>query len=115
MRHTTGEKMVKGLQKEFLFWVEENPIFDDIDAVAFNIIRKRVFRTTFEAFRLGVVGIETLDSNEPLWKQFFGWLTDKEDGVSVDVTSEIKLALAEKGFRTTLQAFRIGSMVAAGK
>jgi hypothetical protein len=50
-----GEKAIKALQKEALCMFEEE-LIDDLSPHAFNTLRKLVFRTTFLAYRLGIVG-----------------------------------------------------------
>lgn len=102
-------RKVKGLQKEFFAWVETHPIFEQLDPYHFNDLRKRVFRGTFAAYRLGVVGL----TNKPsyLYSYFFGWLEEVMalNTVSPDVRTEV----TERCFLTALEAYRYGAMVAS--
>lgn len=104
-----GERRVKGIQKEFLARIEQHPIFGVLDAVAFNSLRKRVFRGTFAAYRLGVVGLDHTHTN--LYSLFFGWLEEATVGNPVELS--ILHDATEMCFRTALESYRIGSMVAA--
>lgn len=58
MTHSEGINKVKVLQKAFLCWVEEHGDLQGLDAASFNELRRRLFRSTFDAFRLGVVGLD---------------------------------------------------------
>jgi hypothetical protein len=108
MTHLEGEKKIKVLQKEFLSWVESHPSLRRLDPDSFNDIRHKVFRATFQAYRLGVVGLEE-DHTTGLWSYFFGWL---ENHPSVrELSAEVLHEIAERCFRTTLDAFRVGAMV----
>lgn len=111
MEHARGERRVKGLQKEFLTWIEEHPALRSTDPAAFNSFRKRVFRTTFDAFRLGVLG--TGASVQHLWTHLFGWLENQQ--VIRQVDSETAIEITDRYLRTTLEAYRAGALVAAGR
>src|SRR5688500_5120877 len=108
MLQVAGESRVKGLQKEFLQWVEVHPVLMRLPPSEFNGIRKKVFRATFEAFRLGIVGIDARDAR-PIWQYFFGWF-DQQKGMNM-LDAQTKLEVAERLFITTLEALRIGAMV----
>ena len=109
MRQETAERRIKALQKQFLVSVEEHPIFHQLDTEAFNDLRKRVFRGTFEAYRLGVVGLG--NERASLFNHFFGWLDRDAAALSSDVRREV----GEMCFRAALESYRIGAMVAAEK
>jgi hypothetical protein len=106
-----AERRVKALQKEFLAKVEAHSVFYTLSPGAFNGLRKFVFRGTFEAYRLGVVGLATADRSSNLWPYFFGWLETAEaaDSLSDQEFDE----LTEMCFRTALEAYRLGAMVAS--
>jgi hypothetical protein len=108
MRHEVAEKKVRGLQKEFLTRVEHHPVLFQMEPDDFNDLRKRVFRGTFEAYRLGVVGLDK--SDVPLWVFFFGWLDNHDAIQSLEPT--VRMEVTEMCFRTALEAYRIGAMVA---
>lgn len=109
MRQVDGEQKVKALQKAFLCWVEEDEQLKTLDPRTFNLIRRQLFRATFEAFRLGVVGLGDRLEGPILWKRFFGWVDDLPAlrTLPLTVSSEIRA----RCFRTSLEAFRIGALV----
>lgn len=111
MRQDIAERKVRSLQKEFLTQVEEHHILFNMEPDQFNDLRKRVFRGTFEAYRLGVVGLANNDT--PLWAFFFGWLENHRSVAALD--PEIRMEVTEKCFRVALEAYRIGAMVAVAK
>lgn len=116
MRHMVGEKMVKGLQKEFLSWIENHESLQDLrvsDRDTFNIIRKRVFRSTFDAYILGVRGVAETDTKS-LWHKFIGWL-EQDVGFRKYVADDVRIEVMEKCFRTALEAFRVGAMVSESR
>lgn len=108
MTQEEGEIRVKGLQKEFLSWVEGHKALSAIPDTEFNDIRRKAFASTFEAFRLGVVGLGEPEPQD-LWRKFFGWA-----GLP-NLSSEVEIEIQAKCFRTSLEAFRIGAMVARSK
>lgn len=108
MDQATAEKKIRGLQKEFLTSVENHPILFQMDPDSFNDLRKRVFRGTFEAYRLGVIGLDK--STVSLWTYFFGWLDNHQVIESLD--PETRAEITEMCFRTALEAYRVGAMVA---
>jgi hypothetical protein len=106
MTHKEGERRVKSLQKEFLGWIETEQCLFPMESAEFNAIRRRVIRTTFDAFRFGVVGLGTLNE-EILWRYFFVWVELK--GLPQDAVLEVM----QKCFMITLEAFRVGAVVSA--
>lgn len=102
MNQVEGERHVKYLQKEFLCWVENHPKFSHLPSNTFNNVRRRVFRSTFDAFRLGVLGTDAY-SGLQLWSHFFDW-----DGLEVE--PDVKSELVAESFRVLLLAFRAGVM-----
>lgn len=108
MKHEAAERKVRGLQKEFLTRVEQHPVLFAMEPDDFNDLRKRVFRGTFEAYRLGVVG---LDNGLPSTWEFFAWLGGNR-AVNA-LPEEMRLEVSELCLRTALEAFRVGSMIAA--
>lgn len=104
MTHNEGELRVKGLQKEFLSWVETHEYLSRLDPDRFNRIRHQAFSATFEAFRLGRVGIRTPNPHS-LWKKFFAW------AMVSGLPPEVEIQVQAKCFETTLEAFRVGAMV----
>lgn len=107
MLHEQAEKRVKALQKEFLMQVENHPVFEQMEPDDFNDLRKRVFRGTFAAFRLGIVGL----GNKPtgLYSSFFGWLENHRvlDMLDPNARNEV----VEMCFQCALQAYSLGSKV----
>jgi hypothetical protein len=106
VRTDAAIRKVKGLQRDFLAWIERHPVFYTLEPDAFNDIRKRVFRGTFEVYRLGVVG---LPDDTDLFELFFDWLNNPEAQMAPAYRREI----SEKCLRTALEAYRIGAQVAA--
>jgi hypothetical protein len=104
MTHVEGEAKVKGLQKEFLSWVESNDNLRSLSPEQFNTLRRKAFSSTFEAFRLGVVGLGE-PAPDALWGKFFGWASIP------GLTQDTELEIQAKCFRTSLEAFRVGAMV----
>jgi hypothetical protein len=105
MDHTTAEKVVKGLQKDFLLWIEETPKLSTLTDDQFTTLRRRVFRSTFQAFRLGIIGIDPDDDG--LLPLFTDWLHD------VKLDDSYAWEITNRCFMTALSAFRIGACVAA--
>lgn len=105
MRADVAERRVKAVQKGFLLGIEEHPVFHHLEPEQFNLLRRRVFRATFDAYRLGVVGV---DGAANLYDTFFRWLPEIEGYL----TSALAIDLRHLCFRTTLAAFRLGAMVA---
>lgn len=106
MQQEIAEKRVKALQKEFLVQIEQHPILQAMDPVTFNALRKHVFRGTFEAYRLGVVGLDSCTTS--LWEYFFFWLDESLDAQMQD-------EVAEMCFRVALESYRLGAMVAESR
>jgi hypothetical protein len=109
MTQQEGEKKVKALQKEFLIWIEEHPALSLLDPDDFDRLRRSVFRGTFQAFRLGIVGLDAAENNN-IRKYFFHWLDDTGlylEEYHPDVTTHC--------FLTSLEAFRVGAVVSATK
>lgn len=104
MTHQEGEGRVKGLQKQFLSWVEEHEYLQGLSPDMFNEIRRNAFSSTFDAFRLGRIGIKT-DEEAGLWARFFGWAT------VVGLPQDVELELQVKCFQISLEAFRVGAIV----
>ena len=104
MTHQEGEARVKSLQKEFLTWVETHPHLGLLDHERFNQMRRQAFASTFQAFKMGRVGLST---HKPikLWNDFFGWA--RLSGLP----PELELEVQAKCFLVSLEAFRAGAMV----
>lgn len=110
MTHREGEQKVKAMQKAFLCWIEAHPDLVVLPPTVFNDLRRKLFRSTFDAFRLGVVGLNgEAREGEALWQHFFGWFENNPDIVALD--PEVVRELTEECFRTTLEAFRLGAIV----
>lgn len=109
MHQELAEKKIRALQKEFLTKLEAHPAFFIMPPDDFNKLRKRVFRGTFSAYRMGVVGVERND--EFLVPFFVGWLS----GLDTKLDPTMHMELSEMCFRASIAAFRIGAMVAEAK
>lgn len=109
LSHREGERRIKCLQKEFLHWVEEHPQLKELDSHLFNDLRRRAFRATFDAFRLGIVGLAEDVDREVLWNHFFGWV--EVDSLPDSAAKELK----EECLRVALEAFRTGALVSPGR
>jgi hypothetical protein len=107
MNQFDGEKRIKALQKEFLMWLEDHPALRTMAADDFDALRRSVFRGTFQAFRLGIIGLE--ESDISLRKYFFTWLETTPLGPSTETH------IAMECFRVSLEAFRVGALVAGAK
>jgi len=105
MTHEEGVARIKSLQKEFLLWVEEHEYLSRLDSARFNRLRKSAFSSTFEAFRLGRVGLKEEQDPLMLWRKFFGWAT------VVGLPGNVETDIQAKCFKTSLDAFRVGAMV----
>lgn len=108
MRHEAAERKIKALQKQFFTEIENHPVLFQMEPNDFNAMRKRVFRGTFEAYRLGVVGLER--GPESLW-EFFAWLGD--NAAIRALPPEMHLQVNHLCLCVALEAFRIGALVAA--
>lgn len=109
MLQSDGEARVRALQKEFLCWIESQPELFALEPSEFNDIRKKAFRATFNAFRMGRIGLrdgDDIDKSIELWLSFVNW------GFSQRLSTTAKLALEARCFWTALNAFRAGAMVA---
>lgn len=110
MTKPEGERAVKALQKAFLSYLEGNPYLSHLDPIEFNTLRKAVFRTTFDAFRLGIIGFN-YQAREAmaLYQHFFGFYLHHP--VIQKLPRDIAEEIVEENFYRVLQAFRIGAMV----
>lgn len=106
-----GEKKIKALQKELLSFVETHPILSKLEPWEFNSLRRRIFRTTFYVYRLGVVGLDNV--TDSLWANLFDWLSS--DPVMLSLPPQVLFELGERYLITLLEALRAGSMQAAFK
>lgn len=111
VRKPSGEVRVKGLQRSFLSWVEGHPVLGTLNPTEFNALRKKVFRATFDHYRLGVVGVEGAGSPEEVHHSFVGWL---DDTAVTTLPSAIQAEVRSHCFLVALKAFHIGSQVRAG-
>lgn len=107
MTHQEGEVRIKSLQKEFLSWVETHNHLGLLDHHRFNNMRRSAFSSTFEAFRMGRVGVRGVRPID-LWNKFFGWAQLH------GLPPEVELEVQAKCFLITLEAFRVGAMVTGG-
>jgi hypothetical protein len=115
MTHEIAERAVKLLQKEFLLWLEEYQA-EDVDAVVFNKIRRAIFRGTFNAFRLGVIGLVARPEEEEYPGQGYLPMFLPHRLFTVDpFTSAYQFhsELPERYFHVMLQAYRLGALVSA--
>lgn len=111
MRHEEAERRIRALQKSVLLRFEEHPVFEHMTAADFNNLRKRVFRGTFAAYRLGVIGL--VNEPAPLWTYFFGWIESLPTAQTLP--ADVRLDATEICFRTALEAYRLGAMVAVDR
>lgn len=111
MRHELAEKKIRALQKGFLTRIEQHAAFHILPPDLFNLIRKRVFRGTFEAYRLGIVGFVPTESPPNLYAYFFGWTDD----AAAHLPPLMHKQIVDMCFGTALEAYRIGAMVAASR
>jgi len=111
MSHEEAEKRVKSLQKECLVWIEGHPTFADVPPQKFNKLRRKVFRNTFGAFRMGVVGIDNYEVEDIIFT-FFGWVDKYRDDPDLE-----KGLYALRGFffGVALESFRLGSIISVKK
>lgn len=108
MQQYEAEVCVKGLQKSFLYWIEEHEQLCALDPALFNEIRKRVFRATFATFRMGIVGL-TVDKRPDLLDVFLAWIpniAEIDTQIDWDVLSELEY----RCLFATLEAFRLGAL-----
>jgi hypothetical protein len=110
MRAADAEKSVKSLQKQLLLRLEDHAAYEALEPDDFNALRRRVFRQTFKAYHLGIVGLPPFESFDTL-TAFVGWLSDVP-GVDA-ITGYDRLVLSEMCLRAALDAFRLGALVAA--
>jgi len=109
MQQNVAERRIKSLQKAILLQIEEHPVFHALEPRAFNDLRRRVFRGTFDAYRLGVVGIAAARADQ-LSAFFLGWFGDDAD---LDPLShQHRVEVTTMCLRAALEAFRLGAMVA---
>jgi hypothetical protein len=112
MTQHEGELHVRTIQKAYLCWVESHPGLRAMGPVAFNTIRRACIRSTFEAFRLGVVGLgEARPSAAALWRHFFGWFDAPEFRA---LPPETQVEVQGRCFAAALSSFRIGARVQPG-
>lgn len=104
MTHQEGESRIKGLQKQFLTWVETHEYLKQLTPDLLNKIRRNAFSFTFEAFRLGRVGVSS-NKDSAIWNKFFGWAS------VVGLPQNVELELQMKCFEVSLEAFRVGALV----
>lgn len=104
MTHTEGEHRIKSLQKRFLGWVEDHEYLHALPPAEFNRIRRKAFSSTFEAFRLGRVGLG-VTTQTSLWVKFFGWAS------IAGLPHEVEFELQAMCFLVSLEAFRVGALV----
>jgi hypothetical protein len=107
-------RRVKGLQKELLAKIEAHPVLTHMDHDAFHDLRKRVFRGTFAAYKLGVIGLDTVardDHSISLSEYFFCWLTYSD--AMRDVPTRVRIEVTELCLYAALDAYRLGAFVAA--
>lgn len=106
MTHELAERCVKSVQKEFLSWMEDHPdLFFITGPDRFNQMRRSVFRGTFEAFRLGIVGLDTVKYEE--LQVAFSYLDPWDKRLPLHLQKE----LAQRCFVSALVAFRFGALV----
>jgi hypothetical protein len=110
MTQQEAERRVKALQKGLLLAIERIPELRDGDPELFNDVRRRIFRSTFLAFRLGVVGLET--APKQTFMTFFGWVAEHPAFTS---TFNVRTQLAEQIFLAALEAFRAGALVSQAR
>jgi len=67
-----AEKEIKAGQKAFLLAMETHPVINRLSDDTMNAIRRRVFRATFAAFRLGLLGLR----DTAVHPVFVGFLDD---------------------------------------
>lgn len=108
MEHSEGEARVKSLQKEFLLWVEEHEYLRHLDHQRFNQLRRQAFSSTFDAFKLGRVGVKPEANAQKLWNKFFAW------ALVAGLPPEVEMEIQAKCFLVSLEAYRVGAMVTAG-
>lgn len=109
MIHREAEARVKALQKEFLLWLEEN--IENVNAPDFEQLRRKIFRGSFNAFRLGVVGLAPRLEHADY--PYTGYLTlFVGGGIFIP---KLHPELPERYFRMALEAFRLGTLVGAHK
>jgi hypothetical protein len=111
VQHNEGERRIKALQKELLAWIESHRILQDIDPMLFNDIRHRIFRSTFQSYKLGIVG---LTEHKPgLFQNFFGWIAYHPALRATE--PEVTMDVAEHCFVAALKAFQVGVLVGHNK
>lgn len=107
MTQELAEKKIRGLQKEILTRMEDHEVFRVLSPDSFNAVRRRVFRGTFDAYRLGVVGLASVKEPDVLYASFFGWADEVQPALSPTLYDQ----MVDMCFGTALEAFRIGAMV----
>ncbi len=110
MTQQEAEKRIKALQKGLLLAIERTPELRDGDPEVFNDVRRRIFRSTFLAFRLGVVGLDA--APKQTFMTFFGWVAE-HPGFRESVV--VRNELAEQIFLAALEAFRVGALVSQAR
>lgn len=98
------ETEIKRLQKALLGWIEEHPDLLPLHPERYNGIRKRVFRSTWDAYRMGVLGIP---ERGPLWEGLFGWI----DGalLTEGLPPETRIEIRERALRSVLISLWLGA------
>jgi hypothetical protein len=109
-----GERRVKAMQREMLCWVEEHEVYGRLDPETLNMVRHRIIRSTFDAYRLGIVGLPAgEDAGSRHWVRFAGWV-GQVAGLSI-LPAERSAELMGRCFAVSLTAFRIGALVAGAE
>ena len=114
MKHEHAESAVKNLQRSFLFWIEEAEGLKHIKPNQFNDLRTNVFRDTFSAFRMGVIGIDpnVLEERDAAWNLFWNYDATRFSALGLDEDAHRNLTTRYIG--VLLVCFRLGSAVALG-
>lgn len=108
-----GERRVKAMQREMLCWVEEHEAYGSLEPDTLNAVRHRIIRSTFDAYRLGIVGLPAgADARSHLWVRFAGWV-GQITGLSI-LPAELLAELMGRCFAVVLTAFRTGALVTGG-
>lgn len=96
-------RRVKSIQKALLLSLEQSPEFQYMEPHAFNSLRKHIFKATFAAYRLGILGVEPVTDKQLAC--FFVPVTDL--GIRPEDTPRV----IRMAFASALAAFRLGSLV----
>lgn len=108
-----SEKAIKSLQKEVLINFETH-LLEVMQPEHFNALRKLVFRSTFLAYRLGILGLDRDETSyEKLYRTAAGALQDVEHSPLADLEADLREEVLEYILRTWLEAFRLGAIAHA--